>query len=371
MIKILFYIDELSAGGAEKVLCNLVNNMDPSSFDITVHTTWKSDAKSLLKPHVKYKYVFSERNKINRFIYRAEAQLGLFYQLHLKGNYDIEVAYLECGPTKVMASSTNKKAVHVAWIHCDLAKKFSDIDRFAKQTRNHYKKYDRVVCVSEACKESYDQYFKDCAPAVVLHNVIDAEEIISKSNEVISVSAEKRKTSLIAVGRMTAQKNYSMLLRVHQQLISEGLDYDLWFVGDGEESDQLKRYVENEQLSNSVHFFGYQSNPYPLMKKADAIVCSSLYEGYSTVAVEAAVLGVPMVTVDCTGMREILGNSEYGLITENNEDAFKEGMRRMISDHELRNDYKEKTIIRSAQLTGKVAAAITESCFESLVRRKY
>ncbi|MDO4413617.1 MAG: glycosyltransferase [Erysipelotrichaceae bacterium] len=371
MIKILFYIDELSAGGAEKVLCNLVNNMDPSSFDITVHTTWKSDAKSLLKPHVKYKYVFSERNKISRFIYRAETQLGLFYQLHLKGDYDIEVAYLECGPTKVMASSTNKIAAHVAWIHCDLAKKFLDIDQFAKQTRNHYKKYDQVVCVSEACKESYDQYFKDCVPSLVLHNVIDTEEIINKSKVNLNLDLKKKNLTFVAVGRQSYEKNYMMLLRVHKQLLDEGYKHSLWLIGEGSETVNLKKYVNDERLNDSVSFFGFQSNPYPIMKEADVLVSSSIYEGFSTVINEALILGLPVITTDCSGMREILGDSEYGMITENNENAFKDGMRKMLSDHELRNDYKEKAIIRSAQLTGKAIAEMTESFFESLVRRKH
>ena len=232
MIKILFYIDEITGGGAEKVLCNLVNNMDPSSFDITVHTTWKSGAESLLKPHVKYKYVYGNKNKINRFIYRAETQLGLFYQFHLKGDYDIEVAYLECGPTKVMASSTNKKAVHLAWIHCDLEKKFEDMSSFANKTRSQYKKYDKVICVSEDCNKTYQKYFSDCAPSQVLYNVIDSEEILRKAEMEPAVSINKTKLTAIAVGRMSPEKNYSMLLEVHNQLVKEGYDYELWLVGD-------------------------------------------------------------------------------------------------------------------------------------------
>lgn len=54
---------------------------------------------------------------------RAEAAAGLTYPLHIKDDYDIEAAYLECGSTKIMASSTNQKALKLAWVHCDLAKK--------------------------------------------------------------------------------------------------------------------------------------------------------------------------------------------------------------------------------------------------------
>lgn len=370
MIKILFYIDELTAGGAEKVLCNLVNNMDPSSFDITVHTTWKSDAESLLKPHVKYKYVYSKKNQINRFLYRAETQLRLFYQLHLKGSYDIEVAYLECGPTKVIASSTNKNAAHIAWVHCDLEKKFKDMTSFANKTRDQYKKYDRVICVSEECNNTYQKYFSDCAPSQVLYNVIDDEEIRRKAELEPTIPINKTKLTAIAVGRMSPEKNYPMLLEVHKQLIEEGHDHELWFVGDGAETDKLKEYVNINHLLSSVKFFGFQANPYPFMKQADFLVCSSKYEGYSTVVVEAMTLGLPIVTVECGGMRKILGDGDFGMITENSMQGLRASIRNMLLNKSLRHSFGQKALERAQQLSGHTAAREAEREFELIVEEK-
>lgn len=366
MIKVLFYIDEITGGGAEKVLCNLVNNMDSSCFDITVHTTWKSDAEKLLKPHIHYKYVYSSRSQLNRLIYRIEAQARLFYQLHLKGNYDIEIAYLECGPTKVMAASTNRKAAHIAWIHCDLEKKFSDMNFFAKNTKNQYKKYDKVICVSEECSKTYQKYFSECAPSQVLYNVIDAEEILSKASLKLDPPPRKKRLTAVAVGRLTDQKNYKMLLEVHKQLINEDYDYDLWIIGDGPDKSELEEFIQENQLQDSVKLWGYQSNPYPIMKSADFLVCSSKYEGYSTVVIEALILGLPVVTVDCTGMKTILKDSEYGMITDNSISGLKVGMRTFIVDKSLRKYYSQKTVQRAKELTGEKAAKETEKLFEQL-----
>lgn len=360
MIKILFYIDELRAGGAEKVLCNLVNNMDPSAFDITVHTTWKSDAESLLNSNIHYKYVYKNKSKLNRMLYRIEAQLRVFYMIHLAGNYDIEAAYLESGPTKVIASSTNKKAKHIAWIHCDLAKKFPDMQSFVRKTKKHYMKYDQVICVSEDCKQTYRKYFPDCAPSQVLYNVIDADEILCKS-KMKEYAGIKRKMAAAAVGRMSIEKNYLQLLMVHKSLINEGFDYELWFVGNGPEKENLLKYVDANQLQDHVRFFGYMDNPYPIMKMADFLVCSSKYEGYSTVVIESMILGVPVITVNCGGMKEILGNSEFGMITENSEADLKRGIEVILTDDQLRFEYHEKALLRAAQLSGKNAAKQTEN----------
>ena len=95
MIKILFFIDTtLASGGAEKVLRELVNNMDQSKFDITVCTLWKEEAEKYLAPGVRYRYLFAKRSKLNKYLFRLESALGLTYRLHMAGDYDIEVAYL-------------------------------------------------------------------------------------------------------------------------------------------------------------------------------------------------------------------------------------------------------------------------------------
>ena len=109
-VKILFFIEELSGGGAEKVLCNLVNHMDQSKFDITVQTLWKADAKQFLHPGIHYRYCYARKNRLNEYCSRLAAAAGLTYPLHIKDSYDLEIAYLEFGSTKVLSRSSNKKA---------------------------------------------------------------------------------------------------------------------------------------------------------------------------------------------------------------------------------------------------------------------
>ena len=110
MIKILFFIETLNGGGAEKVLQNLVNALDKSEFDITVQTLYPDKAAENLADGIKYKYCYPSASGLNQLVMRLETAFGLTYPRHIKEDYDIEVAYLECGSTKIMAGSTNKKA---------------------------------------------------------------------------------------------------------------------------------------------------------------------------------------------------------------------------------------------------------------------
>lgn len=366
MIKILFFIEKFGGGGAEKVLRDLVNHMDQTQFDITVQSVWPYEEGKLLTPGVKYKSVYSARNKITEKLYRAEAASGLLYKLHVKDDYDIECAFLEAGPTKVIASSTNKKAKKLAWVHCDLIKAIADHEAFKAKTEPWYRKYDSVICVSQTVKKSFDQLFYSSFHSDVLYNVVE-DHVIREKAEVPASNLVKSKLTMLAVGTLYPPKNYPRLLKAHQALLNEGIDHDLWILGDGEQRGEIENYIEKNSLGNSVTLFGFQNNPYPYMKAADVVVCSSNYEGFSTVVTESTILGKAIVTTDCSGMQEILGDSEFGLITENSDEAFIAGVRRMLSDQNLREKYAELAQERGKRFSMQKLVAEAEDYFRKVV----
>lgn len=331
MIKILFHIDTLVGGGAEKVLCNLVNHMDQTKFDITVQTLYPDDSTKYLVDGIHYKYIYPSDNQFYRNLYRIEAALGLVYAFHMKDDYDIEIAYLEFGPTKVMAASTNKKAKRIAWVHCDFDVAIKDKNTFVKKSAAQYKKFDKIVCVSEKSKESFEYMFGNDPEVTVVYNVIDDKEILEKANQPLPDRAEKQKLTLCTVGRFSPQKNYMRLLRTAHKLLEEGFDFDWWILGDGEQRELIESYVKEHQMCSFIKLFGFQKNPYPYLKAADLLVCSSDYEGFSTFIAEGLILGKPILTTDCSGMRELLGDSEYGMIVANDDAAFYDGLKTMLS----------------------------------------
>lgn len=368
MIKILFFIETLKAGGAEKVLCELVNHMDQSEFDITVQTVWKQDHENYLVPGIRYRYMYAQQDKLSVALYRAEAAAGLAYRLHIKDNYDIECAYLEMGPTKIMASSTNGHAKKLAWVHCDLSRAVTDPQLFAKKTAPWYARYDQVVCVSKNVKDRFDELFQNAFPSTVLYNVIDDDAIRNKAIAAMPVAMQKRRVTVLSVGRFSRQKNFMRLLKAHKRLLDEGLAHDIWILGDGPEREMLERYVAENHLSDSVWMPGFVDNPYPYMKEADLLVCSSNYEGYSTFMTEGVILGRPIVTTDVSGMRELLGDSEYGLIVDNDDEAFYRGMKQMLEAPDLMKQYADKANKRGLDFCTEHLTDNSEQFFLDLLR---
>ena len=360
MIKVLFFIDKFSykgsMGGAEKVLITLVNHMDPDKFDITVQTLFPDEFSALLNPNIKYKYCYKKKTSLSWNIFRVEAQLGIVYAMHIKDDYDIEVAYLENETTKVMAASTNDHAKKIAWVHSDFNLAIKNKDEYVHKTAQWYTKFDKIACVSEKCKESFLAMFENNPKVVVVNNVIDDKYIKECANQPLPCGTEKKRTTLCTVGNFTPPKNYLRLLKAAHQLHKEGFLFDWWIIGDGEQRAVIEKYITQNALFSFVHLFGFQKNPYPYMKAADLLVCSSDFEGFSTFATESVILNKPFLTTDCSGMHEILDDYPYGFITSNDDQDFYNGIKKWLLDKvadkvvPYQNRYSTKELVKNVEV---------------------
>lgn len=367
MTNILFFIESLSGGGAEKVLRNLVNAMDQSRFHITVQTLYPENVTHLLAPGITYKYCYPAAGRLSNVRMRLEAALGLTYPLHIRGKYDIEAAYLECGATKIMAGSTNQKALKLAWVHCDLAKKAADPEAFVRATKKHYAKYDYAVCVSNTARESFQQLFPDAPKAVTLYNTVNDQEIREKASAYVPPYRDGVK-NLVCVGRLSAEKGVDRLLRTSERLHKEGVAHEVWMVGDGSERKKLAQSICEKKMGDYFHLEGFHENPYPYIAAADVAVCPSYYEGFSTFITEGLILGKPIVTTECSGMRELLDDSEYGLITENEDEAFYQGLKQMLTQPGLMERYAERAKTRGQDFRQQALAQTTERFLEETIK---
>lgn len=200
-----------------------------------------------------------------------------------------------------------------------------------------------------------------------MYNTVDDTQIREKAAQQLPADAIKRKLTVVTLGRLTYQKAYDRLLRVHKQLQEERLDFDLWILGEGEDRAELEQFIQQNHMEESVRLFGFQKNPYPFMKAADLLVCSSRYEGFSTFVTEGLILGKPIVTTDCTGMRELLGDSEYGLITDNSEKGLHDGLVQLLTQPEALRRFSEASKLRGSDFS---SASLTREA-ESFLKLTY
>ena len=191
--------------------------------------------------------------------------------------------------------------------------------------------------------------------------------ILRRSAEEAPEIADDGCVKLVSTGSLKEVKGFDRLLSIVKRLIAESYPVHLYLLGKGPLKNQLEQYVHEHHLDNSVTFLGYQTNPYKYVAKCDLFVCSSHREGFSTAATEALIVGTPVCTTEVSGMREMLGeHNEYGIITENNEDALYEGVKSLLDQPDLLAHYKEKAAERGKTFSAEKTVQAVETMLLSL-----
>ena len=141
----------------------------------------------------------------------------------------------------------------------------------------------------------------------VISNPISLEDIKRKSetdcNE-IDYNAD-----VIFLGRLTEQKNPLQFLKVFEYVKKKINTLKGCIVGDGPLYEDVKNYIDKRDLRNSIKLYGYQENPYPILNNCKILCITSKWEGFGLVAVEAMVLGKPVVSTNVGGLSDIIDDS--------------------------------------------------------------
>lgn len=363
MKKVLFLIPTLGQGGAEKVLVNLVNNMDKTKFDITVQTLFDIGVnKQFLNNDIKYKFCYKKQFHGNSKYFCLFSPERLFKRF-IKEHYDIIVSYLE-GPTaRIVSGCTDKNTKLVSWIHVEqhTKKQLSSSFRNFEEAKKSYNRFNNTICVSKFVKDDFVDILGFKNNIEVLYNTNETKQILNLSNEEIDDYIFNNKT-IIGIGTLKKSKGFDKLARIHRRLLDDGVKHNVIVLGTGSEEQSLKLLIDKLNIKDSFHLLGYNSNPYKYTKKSDLFVCASILEGFSTAATESLILGTPVCTVDVSGMKEMLGeNNEYGIVTENNEDALYEGIKRMLTEDGLLEHYAKQAEVRGKRFsTEKTVKAVED-----------
>ncbi len=367
MKNLLFLINTLDGGGAEKVLVDVVNALSDDGYKVTVMTVIDRGVfKERLAPSVTYKSIVRIKNAWMRhalayavaFIMPA----GLIHKLFIGNDYDCEVAFLEGLPTKLVGASKNKQSKKIAWVHTDLINAMDADNLFNSEAKRIrcYKKFDKIICVSESVRKSFVKRFGNFENVEVKYNLIDDEAIREKAKKRIESPTNMR---IVSVGRLEKEKGYDRLLKIAKGLKDEGFAFELLIVGEGSERINLEQYMKENGLKETVRLPGFTDNPYPYMQSADFLVFPSRIEGMSTVVTEAIILGKPVVVSNCSGMHEILGDSRYGVIADNTEKALYSAVKRMLIDKSMRKHYETTAMERSHYFTKNARLMEIEELF--------
>lgn len=368
MTKILFLIHDLGIGGAEKVLVSLVNHMDRTKFDITVISLFGGGVnEQFVAPHIHYRAVWPKAIPGNSKLMKLLTPEQL-HRLCVKEHYDVEVAYLEGPAARVISGCPDPKTKLFCWIHIEqhTRKCAAGAFRSYEESKRCYARFDQIVCVSETVRQDFLSIYPTFQNTLVRYNTIETDKILAQMYEPVEgITFSPDELKLVAVGKISKNKGIDRLARIIKRLRDDGLPVHLYALGVGTDQAEIEQYLRENGIEDYFTFLGYQTNPYKCVAKCDLFVCASLAEGFSTAATEALIVGTPVCTVEVSGMKEMLGEyDEYGIVTENNEDALYEGIKCLLSDPVLLAHYRKQAEERGKSFSTKNTVKAVEELLQ-------
>jgi glycosyltransferase involved in cell wall biosynthesis len=309
--RILFIINSLEGGGAERVMCLV------AAAVAEAEKHWRVTLATL--DQERDSYALSER--VIRIRLNAGGSL-LWSMITLRRlvrleRPDVIVSFL---------TRSNCAAIACSWlagIPCVVSERVhttshlsSDRGRPLKKAliRCLYPYADRIVAVSQGIMDDLVEHYGVAASQVVtIHNPVDAERI--RRAALTAPSLDLPHDFIVAVGRLAPNKNFSMLLRSYA---AANIGSSLVILGEGPERSRLEALASELGVSDRVHLLGFAANPHAILARAQFYVSPSNAEGFPNAMIEAMCIGLPVVSTDCeSGPSEILqGGAGAPKVTE-------------------------------------------------------
>ena len=321
--RILFYLWSFSlGGGAEKILATIANNLDPDKYEIDILEMEHYDKPypyvregiNILKPYKSKKH----SSLAEALLWRLRFWCPKLVRDHLvKDNYDVEISFTIMNPPLMF--SKRKDVKKIAWIHGSI-ENMPENEKYLKCHREHLGTADTIVAISEKTRESIESVFPEYKDKIeTIYNGYDFDDIRIPAREDCGIHIEEN--SICSIGRIEKLKGTDRTLELVRKLHDRGYKYHLYYIGTGDQEDELKGKVKEYHLEDYIHFLGYQTNPYKYLTHMKVLVSMSLQEGFSGACVEALSLGIPFVSTDVGGAKELSQNGKFGKIIFSDEDA--------------------------------------------------
>lgn len=361
MKSLLFLMPSLPGAGAEKVLIEILRHIDYTQYNVSLFLEYREgvylqdvpDKVSIIALHGPNNLWFQRlhRRLVERGWYAPFHELvyrRMFLSLLRGKRYDTIISFMEGSAVKFHSYIFDKGKRNISWVHIDFQQKHWSLDFFrdAEDERQCYEKMDKIIFVSNDAKTGFDSLFHLSAEKYAVHyNIIDADRIRRLSQ--MCTAEQKNKFTICMLGRLNTQKRHDRAISVAKTLKELGYDFELWIIGDGELREKLENQIIEAGLQDVVKLKGFINPPYSMLAQADIFLNTSEAEGFSLVVAEAFCLGIPVVSTNVSGPRELLGDSEYGILTSQEEKDIASAVRTMMDNSLLRKHYSVMSLTRS------------------------
>ncbi len=361
--RLLFVIDSLGIGGAEKSLLTLLNCIDSTKYEIDLQLFSKGGEfeKFLPKnitilPNITYlsycsksiasttcpKYFFSRLSYSLKLIFNKTTshpdKAMLFWKSVKKSfkkndkQYDVAIAYSQGVPTFYVADKVNATK-KIAWVNSSLL-----IDgKTLKFNQEYYNKYNKIVAVSNSAKEILCLKFSNIKEKThIIYDIVDPNTINQLASEcVFDLRNSRNQVKILTVARLNNKhKGYDIALNVAKILNERGVDFIWYAVGEGGFRSEMETFVKENNLTDKFVLLGAKGNPYPYFRECDLYVQTSRHEGFGLSIAEAKILNKPVVTTEFDAVWNQMVQGKNGIVVPIDATAVADAIQDLIEHPE-------------------------------------
>jgi glycosyltransferase involved in cell wall biosynthesis len=368
-MKILHVINDLNAGGAERLLVDtlpIYNQYENVKADLLL----LSDKKNVFESQIK-------KAGINIFVCKNKNIKTIFNIFNIRrfilhGQYDI--VHVHLFPSNYWVSLArklifNKNLILIASEHNTYNRRrnykiFHILDKII------YKEFDYIISVSNKTELNLQNWLNITQKEKTSFKVVENAVNIKKFHDALPYNKEelvKHQSDnlklICMVGSFGAQKDQDTLIK---SMVSLNENVHLLLVGQGDRLKDMKKLVSKLQMTNRVHFLGVRTDVERILKTSDIIALSSHWEGFGLVAVEGMAAGKPVLASNVDGLREVVEGA--GLLFEKgNSSEFSTMVKQLLNDPILYEEISYKCLEKSKLYDIKVMVNKTFQIYKSLL----
>lgn len=325
--KYLFFIGTLESGGAERVVSILSRELAEKS-EVSILTYYDRQIAYDIDERVKLSSV-TRQTKSGNILKNL-----LYIRRYFKDNGGTVLSFLAPFNILALVAHFGIKSPIIVADRSDPRK--SPQNKVIRKLRNFlYRFADGVVLQTEYNRN----YFNNCIKkkSAVIYNPVNLGEY-----EKAALDSEKKK-KIVTVGRLIPPKNHKLLIDAFCEVSKDFPEYTLEIFGDGEEKENLARYIAELGLAEKVHLMGRVKNVPEATKDAELFVLSSNFEGMPNALIEAMCLGLPVISTRVSGAEDMIKDGESGFLVDAGDTAgLAEAMKKMLASDELRKNMAQK-----------------------------
>ncbi|MBQ2988872.1 MAG: glycosyltransferase family 4 protein [Clostridia bacterium] len=285
-MKLLFYINALGRGGAERVMCNLATVFSEQNHDCTVITSFPVEKEYRVGDQVKRISLFDQKQDCG-FVQRNYRLTRELRKLIKKEKPDAVIAFMAEPNFRAIVASMGLKSRVIVSVRNDPCREYPNrVNRILAKTL--FRRADGIVFQTEDAKEWFPSFIQK--KSEIIYNQVD--EIFYHAN------ADAARRDIVTAGRLTPQKNHALLIRAFAAVADRVAD-NLIIYGEGELRGELEALIAELHMEKRIFLPGVTKNVSEALSSAKLFVLSSDYEGMPNALMEAMAMGIPCISSDC------------------------------------------------------------------------